>query len=255
MTKRTTIFVAGYPKSGTVYITRLLGDVLDSQTGAYWDSRDREDIAAEGKHRKGPYIIRRGHFVLLDKEQPTLVPVPAPHKLAWKALTDQKLLCIMRDPRDIAVSAYFYFNARHWTIATVLKNMRDGEGPFRLMGPWNKYMRKWSYSRAPYSVCLVKFEQLVKDPFGSIKQIGKEMTLELPSDVSILAACDRQSFAVKKKELKNASKPLALGKYTNVHHMRKGIAGDWRNHFTEKHKRMAQTFFGKMMIELGYSIK
>jgi len=112
-------------------------------------------------------------------------------------------------------------------------------------------MRNWI--TLPYPVCLVKFERLVKDPYGCLKEIIKDFDIEAPPDVHMLEACDRQSFATKKKWLERTNKKLPLGKDVNLRHMRKGEPGDWKNHFTEKDKRMAQTFFSKMMVGLGYT--
>jgi len=246
-----TIYVAGYPKSGTVFITRLLGDALDSPTGAYWNSRDGEDISAEGGGRKGKYVVRRGHFRLLNKSYPSLTPVPAPHKLAWRALTGQRLVCIMRDPRDVATSAHFYYHQGQWAISKILKDMRDGTGSFSVMGPWDAYMSAWN--ALPYHpMSLVKFERLAKDPFRCLKEIVADLEIDAPTDAHMQEACNRQSFAAKKQWIESTTKPLPLGKGLNLKHMRKGKPGDWKNHFTEKEKRMARTFFGKTMAELGY---
>jgi hypothetical protein len=35
-------------------------------------------------------------------------------------------------------------------------------------------------------------------------------------------------------------------------HYRKGLPGDWRNHFTEMHKRYFKEHYGEMLVKLGY---
>lgn len=83
------IFVAGYPKSGNTWLTRLLGDALDCPTGGSMPQQDAVEIACEGNDRPGHYVIRKGHFVLLNDDGPGQI-VPRPHRLAWKRLNDNK---------------------------------------------------------------------------------------------------------------------------------------------------------------------
>jgi hypothetical protein len=42
------------------------------------------------------------------------------------------------------------------------------------------------------------------------------------------------------------------GKENPKSHYRKGIAGDWRNHFTGDHKALFKHITGDLLIKLGY---
>lgn len=242
-----TIYVAGYPKSGSVFLTRLLGDVLDSPTGAYWARHDHKDIATSGKHRKGPYVVRRGHFTLVD--QHSEVPVPAPHRLAWRGLKDERLIHIFRDPRDIAVSAFHYFGEGE-TLNQMVQNMIRGQGPFRSVGPWNDYM--WSWLHANLLTFHVKYEILVRDPYSCMLDAIDFFEMATPPGAHIQAACKRQSFGAMKNRLTRSKKKMPLGKDLNLRHMRKGQPGDWKNHFSREDAKMMAGRFNILMKKLGY---
>lgn len=244
------IYVAGYPKSGTVYLTRLLGSVLDSPTAAYWDKQNKSDIAAEGRNRPGPYIIRRGHFVLMN--QVTAKTVPDHHMLAWRVAMHDATILIMRDPRDVATSAKHYYKGGTYTIEEILRFMQDGTGPFRLMGSWVYYMRTWLRTSNKFPCALVKYENLVKNPVRSIKALGELLDLELPSDRKIKHACDKESFVSRRKRIQRQGHKMNLGATLNLKHMRKGKPGDWVNHFSPSDKKFAASFLNPLMLELGY---
>lgn len=42
------------------------------------------------------------------------------------------------------------------------------------------------------------------------------------------------------------------GQEKQNHHYRKGISGDWKNHFTEKHKKYFKENYNDLLIKLGY---
>jgi hypothetical protein len=51
---------------------------------------------------------------------------------------------------------------------------------------------------------------------------------------------------------KNLSKGRDAGSEKVTSHYRKGIAGDWKNHFTEKHKQLFKDRYGDLLVKLGY---
>jgi hypothetical protein len=225
-----TIYVAGWPRSGTTWLTRLLGDILNCPTGAFMPQFDSQEIATEGQDRPNKdMIIRKGHFRLVeDAGGPIVHPM---HKLAYKRLTDNELVVfIVRDPRDIAVSASYYFKQ---SLEVVLKRMSDN---------YVEYMNKWL--DAPPFYIRVRYEDLLDSIklTSSLLVAGLGIDLGLPPDDIIFykecldQAIDRQSFANRPKDVIT----------------RKGIAGDWKNHFSSEMVEFANKHFGEIMKKLGY---
>ena len=56
----TEITVAGYPRSGNVWLCRLLGDALDVPVVGIAYGRD--SLAAEGQERPNPGYVRQAHL-------------------------------------------------------------------------------------------------------------------------------------------------------------------------------------------------
>jgi hypothetical protein len=100
------IYILGYPKSGTTWLSRLLGDVLDSPVGALRPEFNDKAIATEGQGRKGKYRICQGHAVPVAGVDCLL---PNLNQFGYEHVTNEKVVIMWRDPRDILVSA-----AHHW---------------------------------------------------------------------------------------------------------------------------------------------
>ena len=241
---RQTIFISGYPKSGNTWLTRLLGDVLNSPTGGCMPSEDTKEVATEGQDRPGPYIVRKGHFVLIDDDGSGEI-VPRPHRLAWRRLTNEKIVFLVRDPRDICVSG-----AYHWrqTLKVFLEKMLKGD--VAKCGRWDEYCDRWLglfhvMPMAEGGMAIVKYEDLLDKPYLKTPSILDGLGCEWHR-VFLYEAVRRQSFSTRKAQIGNDKKELRRN------NMRKGIVGDWKNNFTPQMSERIWSEFGWMMERLGY---
>lgn len=242
------IYVAGYPKSGTTWITRLLGDVLDCRTGGSIPREDEREIATEGFDRKNKsMIVRKGHFVLNDTAH--LQPVQRPHQLYWKGLREEehKVVFVVRDPRDIVVSA-----AYHWKISSesALQNMVMGTNSFRWVGSWTSYINRWFERSAKFTAVLVRYEDMLKSS-EELSLLVEELDYPLTKS-KIITAYERQSFKSRTADVEKNGDKYNLGKEFNRKFMRKGVVGDWRNHFSRKTAFESETVFGDLLRLFEY---
>lgn len=243
------IFVSGYPKSGSTWLTRLLGDIFDSPTGGCMPEEDHKEIATEGQNRPGNYIIRKGHFVLIDNN--TGPVVPRPHRLAWTRLTDERIVFLVRDPRDICISG-----AYHWRQKPEAFLERMIKGNVARCGRWDEYCNQYFETQSSsymltFGDCLawVKYEDLLPRPLITLGELTQELELDFDLFASRAPqAIKRQSFKSRKAQIGDDEKKLRRN------NMRKGITGDWKNHFTEQMNDRIWNEFGWMMERLGYEI-
>lgn len=205
LSNRETIYVCGYPRSGTTWITRLLAQCLDSPALSWSVKNDVRkprfrDPAVEGLSRRGPYVVRHGHWKARQPE-----------------MRGQKVLVVHRDPRDVAVSCFHYFNF----------HKPDGGGIERCVGQvcgekgaglafvnvdgrgWGGYTASWEENGAPS----VRYEDMVQKPEEEIWRIARKLGVDV--QVSVQEAVHEHTFAHRAKTNKDKT-------------MRKGIAGGWR---------------------------
>jgi hypothetical protein len=221
------IFVVGYPKSGNTWLSRLLGDLLDSPI----KSRDNKlSIGDEGYERSGKYVIRQEH---LDKK---------------KYNGETPIILIVRDPRDVAVSAWKYWGRP--SLLSTINNMREGTWPIPHGGGWSEFYEFWlKDDRIDY---LVHYEELLDDTASVMNWLLSDMKFEAVNDMRDVV--ERQSFSSRKKIAKEKGDLLPYGKAVQNGFLRRGISGDWKNYFKFDTLKMAHEYFGETAEKFGYII-
>lgn len=234
---RQVVFIAAYPKSGSTFLTRLVGDILASPTGGCMPEQDGKEIATEGQDRPGPYIVRKGHYVLIDDGGPGPI-VPAPHRLAWQRLVDEPVIFLVRDPRDICVSG-----AYHWHTTPARFLLRMARGDVARCGRWDEYVSNWLDVIGQVNGAIVQYERLLGS-YAAAYLWERLAGLGLAAANDICQSLERQSFAARSAGLDEAG--------MRRNNMRRGVAGDWRNYFTPAMNERIWGEFGRVMERLGY---
>ena len=242
------VYVAGYPKSGTTWITRLLGDALGCRTGGSKPSEDRLEIASNTeRNRRWDPVIRKGHFVLTD--DPAYSPVPRPHMISWRGLQshEHKVVFVVRDPRDIAVSG-----AHHWKVSLpeFVHDMVTGCNGVRSIGPWNWYVNMWIERYEKFGAIIVRYEDMLQGPVR-LQNLLSDLNFDVATK-KVQEAYERQKFENRVKDIQANGHSYARGKAFNLRFMRKGIAGDWHNHFAREEAFEAEAHFGDLLRHFNY---
>jgi hypothetical protein len=226
------IYTTGYPRSGSTWINRLLSAALDSPLQTPAGEKPERRFCKTGK---GGFVIRKTHF----------------KRPQWKL--KKPIVFIQRDPRDIAVSAWHYRRLENEPtgLISVLGGM-TGEGT----KGWSmdgKHEPGWAVTGEPKQILyLIWVEPWLKDP-GVVKtryeDLHEHPILELTRIVRELTG---KTLTI--QEAKAAHAHVLFGKWLKhfPHSMRKGVAGDWKNHFKRLHGKYVNDYFGDFMIKQGY---
>jgi hypothetical protein len=239
----TTIYVNAYPKAGSSWVCRLLGDVLDSPVGATWAPSNDRAIATEGNDRQGGHYIRQGHPRPIESEEDGVGI--SPYEIAYKNITTEKIVVVVRDPRDICVSG-----AYHWErdFKTFIHCVGRGEWPMSRVGDLESWVYTWM--EAGLADCVTRYEWLLADAETELLRILDG--IDIRPVRSIRKAVERQSFARRKEWTKRHGHTLNYGQDFQLRFLRKGIVGDWKNHFGPEEIELCEHYFGELMDDLGY---
>lgn len=165
---------------------------------------------------------------------------------------------VIRDPRDIMVSAYFY---HLWCEEPMITGKRpDLEGrsyqqvlnalPFdeglaleiAESGQYIEGMMAWDY--ADPNIIEIRFEDLVRDPKGEFGKVFRKYGFDDAAVENGLRLVERFSF-----ERMAGRRP---GQEDRRHHFRRGVPGDWRRHFSDRHRRLFKRLYPGVLQRLGY---
>jgi len=208
-----------------------------------------------------------------------------------KDIENMKGFHVVRDPRDIIVSAYFSHRYSHPTHAwpelveyrKKLEATDTNEGlhleiDFRAE-QFNE-MRSWSALADNNSILNLKMEDITSRPYEQILSIfrflglldeteysAKKRTkyfiskvfrraehatkLRLPNYISKIPA-ERLLGIVWENSFEKKSGGRAKGTENKTSHYRKGISGDWKNYFNDDHIKHFKEKYNDLLIQYGY---
>lgn len=177
----------------------------------------------------------------------------------------KNVFCLFRDGRDIVVSYYYHTlfksdkNTDHLVNRTraackfedyndIQKNLpayitylfeEEKKGTFHFN--WNEFAESWLDQK---NVAYVKYEDLLNDAAEALKAPIEKITGKPVNMERLTEAREKYSF-------KNQTKRNA-GEEDKKSFLRKGIAGDWQNHFTKEACETFNKYAGETLIKLGY---
>lgn len=223
--------VTEYPKSGGTWLAQMLAAYL----GVPFPRNERARLRSSVMH--GHYLFNR--------------------RL-------RNVFCVIRDGRDVMVSAYHHYLFEHERnsprlvarfrralgfadVTDVRTNLpafiefmftEGSSGRFHFR--WDEFVRSWHDKGA----AVVRYESLLD---GSAEAMAPALRRVLGTDPDtgrLAEVARRFSF-----ERMAGRKP---GMERRESFLRKGIAGDWRNHFTPHARRVFDHFAGRELVLLGY---
>jgi hypothetical protein len=164
---------------------------------------------------------------------------------------------IYRDGRDIMVSFYFDFlrTRRIWrvidrvedpeNIKKYLPKFIESSFTFRknFFAPgfsWKDFVESWMDQDVPAVRYEDMLENTTRSVAGFIQELsGLEVDVNRLSELVEVYRFDRQTNRKR-------------GQEDTRSFMRKGIAGDWKNHFSKEAKEVFEHYAGDVLIALGY---
>lgn len=243
------ITVCGYPRSGNTWIARLLGDALDSEVKGF---ESAIPLATEGRGRPGKYTVRQLHLQPRYGDNDGRGFLMSGWECAVNNWDGHRIVHAVRDPRDVIVSAYYY-----WEISSVKQTifaMFRGEEPFKAVGSYQNYVREWlAVDLLP--VYQINYEVLHATPVITLMSLLSKMGIPNDDRGNLIKTVERQEIEAKRKQITEESSndpPRPYGKHIQLKHLRKGIPGEWEHEFTCSDGALCDDLFHDILEELGY---
>lgn len=225
------ITVYEYPKSGGSWLVNILGHLL---------GLPRRDIYVQNGFNAFAIAQHPWYLAEEDLSIPPLAVVKSHEPPQSARNLPGRRVHLIRDGRDVVVSKYFFekdFCVNNGLYASFDVDFADYVA--RTAADWAAYLSQW---QAEPDVITLRYEDLLATPEQTIRQLLGQ--LALPAVLTIEEALARSSIPRMREE---------LGKvFESNTFVRKGIAGDWRNHFSATDRQIFQRYGGLMLQQAGY---
>lgn len=246
------VLVVGYPRSGNTWLARLLADALNSPFGRFGSALP---IGMEGQDRPGGYFVTQLH--LRPIESCESMGLLSPWRFNLNGWRGEKIVHILRDPRDVALSAMHYWDLPD--VTTTMKYMQSGEGPFGMeenggVGDWVSFNDSWIMQKGIPVIGTI-YERLFEQTLLELSFLLRKIA---PNDdaaneyIHIQDVVLRQRFTEKRAQIERDGDARPYGKDTQLKAMRRGMPGEWMEVFTAEEEDFACEAFGSFTKILGH---
>ncbi|XP_073512359.1 sulfotransferase 2B1-like isoform X2 [Phyllobates terribilis] len=223
------VYNVTFPRSGTNWMIVILNLI-----------KHKGDVAKSSLlpiYHRSPWYEASGTEEIIKKmNSPRILTSHLPQHIFAKSFSKSKakIIYTMRDPRDIIVSMF------HFTkILSIFEEAEDFEKFIDdfilgkvLYGSWFDHVKGWIKMKDDSRFFFVTYEELLQDLRGCVVRICKFLGQDL-DDAQIDLVVEHSSFkAMKENVMSNWTHLPSKMRKSKGSYMRKGQAGDWKNHFT-----------------------
>ncbi|XP_077303576.1 sulfotransferase 1C1-like [Lithobates pipiens] len=230
------ILVAAYPKAGITWLQEIVdmiftdGDVEKCRRAPTYDRHPFIEAVA-------PKPVPSGLQLAQSMKPPRILKTHLPVHVLPPSFWDQncKVIYIARNAKDSMVS-YFHFQRMNKGLPdpgnweTYFSSFLSGNVPW---GSWFDHVLGWWNAKDHHQVLYIFYEDLIEDPRLEIGKVMRFLGKDLSEEVLEKIYQHTTFQAMKENPMANYSTiPSFVMDQSISSFMRKGIVGDWRNHFT-----------------------
>ncbi len=239
-------FLVSYPRSGNTWTRFLIANLLHPEVEVEFANIERlvPDTAALSSR--------------------TLKRAPRPRVLKSHQYFDHrypKVLYIVRDPRDVALS-YYQFHRKYrfindeYPIERFVEDFVAGRLVSADWGTWAENVASWFYTRGQSrGFLLVRYEDLKRDTERELGRIAHFLGVD--AQPKLLSRAIAQSSAERMRELegKQQDQWVATKKHRkDIPFVGQASAGAWQQKLPAASVSLIEKAWGELMVALGYEL-
>jgi hypothetical protein len=239
------IFLVSYPKSGNTWTRFLIASLV-------YPERD-PDFTNINELIPDPEALSKRRLATLPR--PRIIKTHQYYHPSYK-----NIICIVRDPRDVAVSEYHFCRKRRvyddgFPMAEHVKRFLAGETS--VYGSWGDNMASWLATRmGTPRFLLLRYEDMIEDTARELRKVAEFMGIGASAE-RIAAAVARSAADNMRKLEKEQALAWSSTRETrqDIPFVRAAKAGGWREELPESSAAMIEDAWGDVMLYLGYGLR
>lgn len=239
------IFLTSYPRSGNTWTRFLVGNLVHTE----------EAVTFLNVERLVPDMYKHGDYYMRHLPRPRILKSHEVFDPRYK-----KIIYIVRDPRDVAISNY------HWEmkqravkdgvpIEEFLPDWIGGKVWDRL-GNWGDHVTSWLSTRGDRpGFVMLRYEDLIEDPARELVKVANLLGIE-PSPERLARAADLSSADRMRQLEQTQGKKWVQTRYTRQDKpfVRKAASGGWKAVLSPKSVAAIEAAWGDIMTSIGYPL-
>lgn len=242
------LFITSYPRSGNTWTRFLIGNLIYS----------KEPVTFANIENRIPSI-----YIFPDRKLRRLPRIFKSHDCFDPRY--RNVIYIVRDPRDVTVSAYHYsIKVRilpdTCPVDEFVPLFMSGNFGFGLLadprwGCWHDNVASWLAMRHNRRFLLLRYEDMLEDPRRELTKVAAFLNIE--PDPARLSRAIELGSADRMRDLEKTQAgawQLTKGTRTDKKFVGKAEAGTWHTELPAKSLREIEAKWGSLMQTLGYQL-
>jgi Sulfotransferase domain len=237
-------FLVSYPKSGNTWVRLLLANLVHPEEAVTLTGADRIIPSVDGQSRR--------YFEQMPR--PRLIKSHYPFCQTYK-----RVIYVVRDPRDIAVSQYYFQIKRRvleegFPVDKFISSFVAGEVcPY---GSWGENVASWMGARnGDPNFLIIRYEDLLRRTQAELYRIAALLQMDVTPERLALAV-ERSTAKQMRKMEKQEWHLWASTKNTrqDISFIRAATDGQWQSVLSSSSVRKIEAAWGHLMLIFGYKL-
>ncbi|CAK9298164.1 unnamed protein product [Gordionus sp. m RMFG-2023] len=244
------IVIATYPKSGTTWTAEIVSLLMHQADESYAKSLD---ISERVTHLEAPPGLSVKNLNSIQK--PRIFQTHFQHTYLPPAIMNSrcKIIYVLRNPKDVAVS-FFHHHRMAKDLGNFDKDFKHFLSLFLegrvVCGSWFNHVKTYWKRRDDSNLLIVRYEDMKNNLSQTLMNISKFLGISL-SDAQIMEVNNLCTFDKMKENERVNRNWVPSFDTTKSTFIRKGIIGDWKNHFSQEDDHIFDAIYQLKMKEIS----